>query len=114
MEPDESWTLNAAVKHERSSSLDDVHDDPSSKRQADGVSGVVRDPVEFLWKECEDLDDVERLKIKEKAVIQAEKYCQRIRAVLDPIVSATNDRTEAIMMGLRIVEHWCTEHGKSF
>lgn len=113
MEPNKSLALHTRQKRERTPNLDNAHDSPDSKRQAGDMSGIVRAPVEFPWKECEDLEDVERLKIKEQAVVQAERYCERIRAVLEPVLSTANDRTESIMLGLNIVKQWCAEYGKS-
>ncbi|KAJ4009644.1 hypothetical protein NW752_009231 [Fusarium irregulare] len=98
------------VKRERSPSLDQILDAPSPKRQVGDVSGVVRTSVEFPWRTCETLSDVERLKIKEKAVIEAEKYCEQVRTVLGSVLKIPHDSTESIMMGRRIVKHWCDEH----
>ena len=102
------------VKRERSPSLDQILDAPSPKRQAGDVSGVVRASIEFPWRTCENLSDVERLKIKEKAVIEAEKYCEQVRTVLESVLKSPHDSTESIMMGRRIVKHWCDEHGKPY
>lgn len=112
MERNDSIELHAPVKRERSPSIDQVPDAPSPKRQADETSGVACAPVEFPWRTCEKLGDVERLKIKEEAVISAETYCERIRAVLGSVLNTSRNSPEAIMMGLRIVQHWCAEHGR--
>jgi hypothetical protein len=111
MEFNNSLDSHTLVKRERSPGLEQVPDAPSPKRQADETSGVACAPFEFPWRTCDELGDVERLKIKEQAVILAEKYCDRIRTVLGAVLSTPKDSPEAIMMGLRIVNHWCAEHG---
>ncbi|XEV04322.1 hypothetical protein FSHL1_009609 [Fusarium sambucinum] len=100
---------NTFMKRERSP---DSAWTPSPKRHADETTSTVAAPVKFPWRECEELGDVERLKIKEQAVIQAEEYCGKIRTVLESVLNMSHDTPEGIMMGLRIVKHWCTEYGK--
>ncbi|KAM0351869.1 hypothetical protein ACHAPU_002382 [Fusarium lateritium] len=101
------------IKHQRSPSPGLDPDTQESKRQADHISGVIRPPVAFPWRTCKDLDlgYVERLKIKERAVERAEEYCQKIRAVLTPVLDEIEPNSpDAIMMGQRIIKQWFTEH----
>ncbi|KAL3600183.1 hypothetical protein FPOAC2_04414 [Fusarium poae] len=98
------------VKRERSPDPWETPEVPSPKRHADETTSTAATPVKFPWRECEELGDVERLKIKEKAVIQAEEYCEQIRTVLEPVLNIRHDTPESIMMGLGIVKHWCAEH----
>ncbi|KAF5237220.1 hypothetical protein FAUST_6131 [Fusarium austroamericanum] len=112
MEPEGTVALPTLVKRERSPDLEQVPEASSPKRRADATTGVVCAPVEFPWRVCQDLGDVDRLKIKEKAVMQAENYCELIRNALDPVLNIPRDTPEAVMMGLRIVKHWCDEYGK--
>ncbi|QPC58119.1 hypothetical protein HYE67_000350 [Fusarium culmorum] len=114
MEPEGTVALPTLVKRERSPDLEQVPEASSPKRCADATTGVVCAPVEFPWRVCQDLGDVDRLKIKEKAVMQAETHCERIRKALDSVLNIKHDTPEAVMMGLRIVKHWCIEHGKYY
>ncbi|CAF3487534.1 unnamed protein product [Fusarium graminearum] len=114
MEPEGTVALPTLVKRERSPDLEQVPEASSPKRRADATTGVVCAPVEFPWRVCQDLGDVDRLKTKEKAVMQAENYCELIRKALDPVLNIPRDTPEAVMMGLRIVKHWCAEYGKYY
>ncbi|KAF0637775.1 hypothetical protein FPSE5266_09531 [Fusarium pseudograminearum] len=109
MEHDVVAVAHTFVKRELSPDPGQIPEAPSPKRHADETTGTVTAPVQFPWRECEELEDAERLKVKEKAVIQAEEYCERIRTVLDSVLNIRQDTPEAIMMGLRIVKHWCAD-----
>ncbi|KAM0243175.1 hypothetical protein ACHAPO_000013 [Fusarium lateritium] len=98
------------VKRERSPDLQQVHETPNAKRHASDATGVVPAPANFPWRVCGASEDKERLKIKEKAVIQAEEYCRQIRTALGPALCASPDSPEAVMMGLKIVNDWCVKH----
>ncbi|RGP59817.1 GTPase slip-gc [Fusarium sporotrichioides] len=98
------------VKRERSPGLEDVPENPSPKRRADKTTGIVCVSTNFPWRECGETEDEERLKIKEKAVVRAETYCERIRTLLDSALNIPHDTPEAVMMGVRMMKHWCADH----
>ncbi|RGP63852.1 GTPase slip-gc [Fusarium longipes] len=104
------WMSRATVKRERSPDLDHESDAPNPKRQANGTAGVARAPLQFPWRTCDDLEDAERLKIKEEAVFQAETYCDQIRAALGSVSTIPRDSPEATMMGRRNVKLWCEQY----
>ncbi|OBS23368.1 hypothetical protein FPOA_03917 [Fusarium poae] len=110
MEPDAALALPMLMKRERSPDLGQVPEASSPKRHANDTTGISCAPVEFPWRVCHNLVDVERLKIKEKAVKQAETHCEQIRNVLDCILGIPQNTPEAVMMGQRIVKHWCAEY----
>ncbi|GKT97975.1 gtpase slip-gc [Fusarium langsethiae] len=101
--------LLAPVKRERSPSSEHTLEAPRAKRQADEQTGVTRTPVKFPWRECQELDDVQRLKIKEKAVKQAKENCNKIRALLVPALAAVDedpDSKNAVIIGRKIIQQW--------
>ncbi|CEI60412.1 hypothetical protein FVEN_g6553 [Fusarium venenatum] len=109
MEVGDGAAPTVPVKRERSPSSERTPDVPSVKRQADETTGVARAPVKFPWRECQDLDDVKRLKIKEKAVKQAKENCNKIRALLEPAIAtvdANPDSTDAVIIGRKIIQQW--------
>ncbi|KAL5620863.1 hypothetical protein FOBRF1_004109 [Fusarium oxysporum] len=89
------------LKRERSPSPGPEADIRDIKRQADETSAVIPTPEEFPWRTCQNLSDVERLKIKEKAVKQAEVDCEKIRMVLEAALcrlAQDPDTKSAVMM----------------
>jgi hypothetical protein len=115
MEGEGAQAPSTPVKRERSPSPELDLNTPGNKRQSDEASGVVRAPVVFPWRTCQSLGYAERLKIKERAVERAEDYCQKVRAVLMPVLQdIAPNSPDAIMMGQRIIKQWCQLHGKSF
>ncbi|KAF5571882.1 GTPase SLIP-GC [Fusarium pseudoanthophilum] len=107
----ETEALLVSPKRERSPEPGIGQEAPNDKRQAGQSSGVIRAPVFFPWRTCHDRDDVERLKIKEKAVNDAEEYCSKIRDVLNYFLKTTKlDDMDAIVMGQKIIEQWFSEH----
>jgi hypothetical protein len=104
-----------SVKRERSTSPVPVEENRDIKRQAQPSSAVVRAPPEFPWRTCQKLSAVERLKIKEKAVAQAQVDCEKIRNVLEMALyrlSKDPDTKDAVMMGQNIIMEWLKEYGK--
>ncbi|KAF5536093.1 gtpase slip-gc [Fusarium phyllophilum] len=102
-----------SVKRERSPSPVPVEENRDIKRQAEATSAVVRAPPEFPWRTCQKLSAVERLKIKEKAVAQAQVDCEKIRNVLEMALyrlSKDPDTKDAVMMGQNIIMEWLKEH----
>ncbi|KAF5586418.1 gtpase slip-gc [Fusarium pseudocircinatum] len=102
-----------SVKRERTPSPEPEAEVRDVKRQAEATSAVVRTPPEFPWRTCQQLSDVERLKIKEKAVRQAELDCQKIRNILEIALFRMGkgaDTKDAIMMGRNIIKEWVEEH----
>lgn len=113
MEIDGAGALPSRPKHPRAPEEPGIETESPSKRQASKTSAVARAPVVFPWRTCQDDGDVERLKIKEKAVRRAEEECKRIRGILDHFLRTTElDTMDAMIMGKKIIEHWIQEHGK--
>ncbi|WZH49307.1 Dynamin_N domain-containing protein [Fusarium acuminatum] len=111
MEGEGAQAPSTPVKRERSPSPELDLNTPGNKRQSDEASGVVRAPVVFPWRTCQSLGYAERLKIKERAVERAEDYCQKVRAVLMPVLQdIAPNSPDAIMMGQRIIKQWCQLH----
>jgi hypothetical protein len=106
-----------SLKRERSLSPVPGAEIRDVKRQAEATSAVIRTPPEFPWRTCQQLSDVERLKIKEKAVRQAELDCQKIRNILEIALYRMGkgaDTKDAVMMGRNIIREWLKEHSKPF
>lgn len=104
-----------SMKRERSPSPVPEGEIRDIKRQAEASSAVVRAPPEFPWRTCQKLSAVERLKIKEKAVAQAQADCEKIRNVLEMALyrlSKDPDTKDAVMMGQNIIMEWLKEHGE--
>ncbi|KAH7478006.1 hypothetical protein IWW34DRAFT_901585 [Fusarium oxysporum f. sp. albedinis] len=102
-----------SLKRERSLSPVPGAEIRDVKRQAEATSAVIRTPPEFPWRTCQQLSDVERLKIKEKAVRQAELDCQKIRNILEIALYRMGkgaDTKDAVMMGRNIIREWLKEH----
>ncbi|KAF5965973.1 hypothetical protein FBULB1_11949 [Fusarium bulbicola] len=113
MEADDAGSLPLRPKHPRAPEERGIDTESPSKRQASKVSAVARAPVVFPWRTCQDEDDVERLKMKEKAVQRAEEECKRVRGILDHFLKTTElDTMDAIIMGKKIIEHWMQEHDR--
>lgn len=117
MGADNSTPSPVHVKLERPASAEPESDSREIKRHVGDTSSVVRTPLAFPWRTCQDLEDVQRLKIKEKAVKQAEEFCKKIDLVLDPVISEaaakkTNKR-EAIIMGHKIIKQWLEDYGRT-
>ncbi|KAF5611203.1 GTPase SLIP-GC [Fusarium subglutinans] len=113
MEPTSAQALPARIKRERSPEPEVPPEVTANKRQAGETSAVARAPVLFRWRTCQELDDVERLKIKEKAVKLADEHCGRIRAVLEHFLSTSKlDHIDVIVMGQQIIEEWLKEYGR--
>ncbi|KAF4338652.1 GTPase SLIP-GC [Fusarium beomiforme] len=105
--------MHISPKRERSPDPEDVPEWHGNKRQAGEESAVIRAPVVFPWRTCQDRSDVERLKIKEKAVKHAEELCSKIREILKNFLKTTPmDNMDAIIMGQKIIEHWFSEHDR--
>ncbi|QPC69511.1 hypothetical protein HYE68_000263 [Fusarium pseudograminearum] len=104
MVPTDALAALIPVKRERSTDLEQAHEALSTKRHANDTIGVVLSPYRFPWRRCKKSGDANRLKIKEKAVVQAEEYCSKIRTALESVLRTPTDSPEAIMMGVRIVE----------
>ncbi|KAG9499701.1 hypothetical protein J7337_008160 [Fusarium musae] len=113
MEIDGAEALPSRPKHPRAPEEPGIETESPSKRQASKTSAVIPAPVVFPWRTCHDEDDVNRLKIKEKAVQRAEEECRRIRGILDHFLKTNElDRMDAIIMGKQMIEHWITEHDR--
>jgi len=115
MEESDSTATAVQVKHERPPTPDHIIDEPRAKRQTTETSGAVHTPVIFPWRECQELADVHRLKIKEKAVKNARENCEKIRALLEPALAATEenpDSKQSVIMGGKIIKQWLDQDGK--
>ncbi|KAM0446261.1 hypothetical protein ACHAQK_001178 [Fusarium lateritium] len=114
MGADNSTPSPVRVKLERPASAEPESDSPEIKRQANDASSVVRTSIEFPWRTCQDLEDVQRLKIKEKAVKQAEEVCEKLYSVLEPVIrTAATEKTnekEVIIMGHDIIKQWLRKY----
>lgn len=114
MEADNSTPSPVHVKLERPASAEPESGSREIKRHVGDTSSVVRTPLAFPWKTCHDLEDVQRLKIKEKAVKQAEEFCKKIGLVLYPVINEAaakkTDKREAIIMGHKIIKHWLRDY----
>ncbi|KAL4724222.1 hypothetical protein ACLX1H_008835 [Fusarium chlamydosporum] len=109
MGEEDATAPTAPVKRERSPSPDTSLDQINIKRQVGETPGVVHASVEFPWRVCQKLDDVQRLKIKEKAVGQAKENCKKIRALLEPALAAVEeypDSKQAVIMGRKMIKQW--------
>ncbi|RBR23210.1 uncharacterized protein FIESC28_03952 [Fusarium coffeatum] len=109
--------LPKPIKREASPGFDAGTDSAISKRQCDEASGIVHPQIQFPWQTCRDLDDVERLKIKEKAVRQARKNCLRISRLLKGTMEQLKQRQDAkysVMMGENIIKQWCNDYGEYY
>ncbi|KAF5254162.1 hypothetical protein FANTH_1044 [Fusarium anthophilum] len=105
--------LPLCLKRERSPSAEPEEDIRDLKRKADETSAVIPTPEEFPWRTCQNLSDVERLKIKEKAVMQAQVDCEKVRMVLEAALCRLEqdpDTKGAVMMGQNIIKDWLNEH----
>ncbi|KLP11491.1 Uncharacterized protein Y057_10054 [Fusarium fujikuroi] len=101
------------LKRERSPSPEPEEEIHDIKRKADETSAVIPTPEEFPWRTCQNLSDVERLKIKEKAVTQAQVDCEKVRMVLEAALCRLEqdpDTKSAVMMGQNIIRDWLNEH----
>ncbi|KAF5702645.1 gtpase slip-gc [Fusarium mundagurra] len=101
------------LKRERSPSPEPEEDIRDIKRQADETSAVIPAPEEFPWRTCQNLSDVERLKIKEKAAMQAQVDCEKVRMVLEAALCRLEqdpDTKSAVMLGQNIIKDWLDEH----
>ncbi|CZR42561.1 uncharacterized protein FPRO_09864 [Fusarium proliferatum ET1] len=113
MEPVSAQALPSRLKRELSPEPGIPPEVSPSKRQASKTSTVARSPVMFCWRTCQELNDVERLKIKEKAVKLADEHCGQIRGVLEHFLSTSNlDAMDAVIMGQQIIEQWLKEYGR--
>lgn len=115
MEESDGTATAVQVKRERPSTPDHLVDEPVTKHQANETSKVAHTPVIFPWRECQKLSDVQRLKIKEKAVKDARENCQKIRALLEPalaVVEQNPDSKQSVIMGGKIIKQWLDQDGK--
>jgi hypothetical protein len=90
-------------------------DETVAKRQANETSGVAQTSVVFPWRECQELGNVQRIKIKEKAVKDARENCKKIRALLEPalaVVEQNPDSKQSVIMGGKIIKQWLDQDGK--
>ncbi|KAG6998909.1 Nuclear GTPase SLIP-GC [Fusarium oxysporum f. sp. conglutinans] len=82
------------------------------KRQATESHTVQPTPAKFLWATCQDMNESERLHIKEIAVEQAEDHCLRIQRVLESALGKTKgdaSSTGSLAIERKMFNQWLEE-----
>ncbi|KAF5684906.1 GTPase SLIP-GC [Fusarium denticulatum] len=82
-------------------------EDVPVKRQATEASRVGTQTSSFPWKTCDNVEGVERLRIKEYAVKVAQKHCARLKKELS--FSIFEGHADAVVLGQRMLEQWMKE-----
>ncbi|KAF5685386.1 GTPase SLIP-GC [Fusarium circinatum] len=84
-----------------------AEEDVPAKRQATETSRVGTQTISFPWKTCDNVKDVDRLRIKEYAVKVAQKHCAKLKKELS--FSIFEGQADAVVLGQRMLEQWIKE-----
>ncbi|KAJ4066338.1 hypothetical protein NW756_009841 [Fusarium oxysporum] len=100
------------VKRELPPEASPISDIAPAKRQTTESRAVQPTPVKFPWATCQDMNEFERLHIKEIAVEQAEVHCLKIQRVLEAALGINKgdaSPTGALAIERKMFNQWLEE-----